>query len=107
MGKRNQQETQIKYWRAQAQARLLHESKYVISKFHRLFSGQKKTIITGDVQKHYSIFFPFFTEKLYKEPAVYVPSLQHLSKIAYDLGLDVEERELMKYQGEFLVSVKH
>ena len=51
-------------------------------------------------------FFPFFTEKLYKEPAVRVPSLQRLSKIAHDLGLDMEERELMEYQGEFLVPVK-
>jgi len=46
-------------------------------------------------------FSLFFTEKLYKEPAVSVPSLQRLSKIARDLGLDMEERELKEYQGRF------
>ena len=55
---------------------------------------------------NYSIFFPSSTETPHKEPAVRVPSLQHLSKIAYDLGLDMEERELMEYQGEFLVPMK-
>ena len=51
-------------------------------------------------------FFPLSTENPYKEPAVRGPSLQHLSKIAYELGLDMEERELMEYQGEFLVPMK-
>ena len=46
-------------------------------------------------------FSLFFTEKLYKEPAVRVPSLQRLSKIARDLGLDMEERELKEYRGRF------
>ena len=55
---------------------------------------------------NYSIFFPFSTENPYKEPAVRVPSLQHLSKIAFELGLDMEEKELMEYQGEFLVPMK-
>ena len=51
-------------------------------------------------------FFTFSAENPYKEPAVRVPSLQHLSKIAYELGLDMEERELIEYQGEFLVPMK-
>ena len=46
-------------------------------------------------------FSLFFTEKLYKEPTVRVPSLQRLSKIARDLGLDMEERELKEYRGRF------
>jgi len=37
-------------------------------------------------------------EKLYKEPAVRVPSLSQLSEIAKGLGLDIEGSELMAYQ---------
>ena len=47
------------------------------------------------------LFSLFFTEQLYKEPAVCVPSLQRLSKIARDLGLDMEEGELKEYRGRF------
>ena len=75
--------------------------------FHRLFSGQKKkNYYNKGCTEILLNFFPFFVEKLYKEPAVRVPSLQRLSKIAHDLGLDMQERELMEYQGEFLVPVK-
>ena len=47
-------------------------------------------------------FSDHFLEKLYKEPAVHVPSLSQLSEIAKGLGLDIEGSELMAYQGGFL-----
>ena len=40
-----------------------------------------------------------FLEKLYKEPAVRVPSLSQLSDIAKGLGLDIEGSELVAYRG--------
>ena len=51
-------------------------------------------------------FFFIFTlsEKLYKEPAVRVPSLLRVSEIAKGLGLDLEESELAAYRGENLYS---
>ena len=50
----------------------------------------------------YSFFCDPFLEKLYKEPAVRVPSLSRLSEIAKGLGLDMEGSELMAYRGGFL-----
>ena len=38
---------------------------------------------------------------IFKGPAVRVPSLQRLSTIAGDLGLDFEKNELAEYRGEF------
>ena len=66
-------------------------------KFYDVYSIQFNLI----VDKFFGVefFSLFFTEKLYKEPAVRVPSLQRLSKIARDLGLDMEERELKEYRG--------
>ena len=48
----------------------------------------------------FSLYFcdPFL-EKLYKEPAVRVPSLSQLSDIAKGLGLDIEGSELVAYRG--------
>lgn len=40
-----------------------------------------------------------FIEKLYKEPAVRVPTLSRLSAIAKSLGLEMEDSELMAYRG--------
>ena len=45
------------------------------------------------------IFVILFLEKLYKEPAVHVPSLLQLSDIAKGLGLDIEGSELVAYRG--------
>ena len=45
------------------------------------------------------IFVILFLEKLYKEPAVRVPSLSQLSDIAKGLGLDIEGSELVAYRG--------
>ena len=45
-----------------------------------------------------------FPEKLYKEPAVRVPSLSRLSEIAKGLGLNLEEMELMAYRGEIFLT---
>ncbi|XP_068671483.1 amidase-like [Montipora foliosa] len=42
-------------------------------------------------------FFTKMNEKLFKESAVRVPSLQHLSEISRGLGLDIEESELGEY----------
>ena len=69
------------------------------AKFYDVYSIQFNLI----VGKFFGVefFSLFFTEKLYKEPTVRVPSLQRLSKIARDLGLDMEERELKEYRGRF------
>ena len=70
-------------------------------KFYDVYSIQFNLIVC----KFFGVefFSLFFTEKLYKEPAVRVPSLQRLSKIARDLGLDMEERELKEYRGRFFL----
>ena len=41
-------------------------------------------------------------EKLYKEPAVSVPTFARLSEIANSLGFEMEESELMAYRGRNL-----
>ena len=41
-------------------------------------------------------------EKLYKEPAVSVPTFARLSEIANSLGFEMEEIELMAYRGRNL-----
>ena len=41
-------------------------------------------------------------EKLYKEPAVCVPTYARLSEIANSLGFEMEESELMAYRGRNL-----
>lgn len=51
----------------------------------------------------FDLFVPLL-EKLYKEPAVRVPSLSRLSEIAKGLGLEMEESELMAYRGGNLSS---
>ena len=60
-------------------------------------------VIVNDVFLYF-YFSDSFLEKLYKEPAVRVPSLSQLSEIAKGLGLDIEESELMAYRGGFLSS---
>ena len=46
------------------------------------------------------------TGKLYKEPAVRVPSLQRLSEIARGLGLEMEDTELTAYRGGIFFSFR-
>ena len=43
---------------------------------------------------------------IFKRPAIRVPSLQRLSAIAGDLGLDFEKNELAEYRGEFFYETK-
>ena len=55
-------------------------------------------MIVNDVFLSFYFSDPFL-EKLYREPAVRVPSLSRLSEIANGLGLDIEGSELMAYRG--------